>query len=313
MRRLPWIARVYVSAVIALGALAVATTLPDVQFPRPALFVALLALSVISSAMKVDMPVGVGSSCISLSYAVDFTALLLLGPGAAMLIAMASAWAQCTLPDERAESAASDALQHRQPGADGGSVGSRLHLARWHLRAIHHDASAASGCRDDLLSRELGDGGRRLRSCEPARHLPRVARQLSLEHHELRGWRDSRGRRRRGLSTCGALADVARVHSFVPDVSHLSDLSRADRRRAAPGDRMGATAPRKHGSAGAGDSGEGRRRDQSRGAGAGTTRRTWRAPSNCPRRTRTPSRSPRFCTTSASLRFRSTSSRSQAR
>ena len=86
----------YVSAVITLGALAVATTLPDVQFPRPALFVALLALSVISSAMKVDMPVGVGSSCISLSYAVDFTALLLLGPGAAMLIAMASAWAQCS-------------------------------------------------------------------------------------------------------------------------------------------------------------------------------------------------------------------------
>ena len=86
----------YVSAVIALGGLAVAATVPDVQFPRPALFVALLALSVISSAMKVDMPVGVGSSCISLSYAVDFTALLLLGPGAAMLIAMASAWAQCT-------------------------------------------------------------------------------------------------------------------------------------------------------------------------------------------------------------------------
>ena len=66
------------------------------RFPRPALFVALLALSVISSALKVDMPVGVGSSCISLSYIVDFTALLLLGPQPTMLIAMASAWAQCT-------------------------------------------------------------------------------------------------------------------------------------------------------------------------------------------------------------------------
>jgi diguanylate cyclase (GGDEF)-like protein/putative nucleotidyltransferase with HDIG domain len=87
---------VYVSVVIALGAVVVAATLPDVQFTRPGLFVTLLALSVISSAMKVDMPVGVGSSCISLSYAVDFTALLLLGPGPAILIAMASAWAQCS-------------------------------------------------------------------------------------------------------------------------------------------------------------------------------------------------------------------------
>jgi diguanylate cyclase (GGDEF)-like protein/putative nucleotidyltransferase with HDIG domain len=87
---------VYVSVVIALGAVAAAATLPDTQFTRPGLFVTLLALSVVSSAMKIDMPVGVGSSCISLSYAVDFTALLLLGPGPAMLIAMASAWAQCS-------------------------------------------------------------------------------------------------------------------------------------------------------------------------------------------------------------------------
>jgi diguanylate cyclase (GGDEF)-like protein/putative nucleotidyltransferase with HDIG domain len=55
-----------------------------------------MVLSVISSALKVDMPLGVGSSCISLSYAVDFTALLLLGPAPTMLIAMASAWSQCT-------------------------------------------------------------------------------------------------------------------------------------------------------------------------------------------------------------------------
>ena len=41
-----------------------------------------------------------------------------------------------------------------------------------------------------------------------------VARQLSLEHHELRSWRDSRRRRRRGLSTGWALADVAQ-RSFL--------------------------------------------------------------------------------------------------
>ena len=66
------------------------------QFSRPGLFAALLLLSVVTSALKVDMPLGVGSSCISLSYAVDFTALLLLGPAPTMLIAVSSAWSQCT-------------------------------------------------------------------------------------------------------------------------------------------------------------------------------------------------------------------------
>jgi diguanylate cyclase (GGDEF)-like protein/putative nucleotidyltransferase with HDIG domain len=89
-------ARIFVSVVILSSAGLVAASLPLVRFPRPGLFASLLALSVISSALKVDMPVGVGSSCISLSYIVDFTALLLLGPAPTMLIAMASAWCQCT-------------------------------------------------------------------------------------------------------------------------------------------------------------------------------------------------------------------------
>jgi diguanylate cyclase (GGDEF)-like protein/putative nucleotidyltransferase with HDIG domain len=81
---------------IALGAAVMASSLWSVQFSRPGLFAGLLVLSVISSALKVDMPLGVGSSCISLSYAVDFTALLLLGPAPTMLIAISSAWSQCT-------------------------------------------------------------------------------------------------------------------------------------------------------------------------------------------------------------------------
>ena len=57
-----------------------ANALTSLQLPRPGLFAAFLVLSVISSVLKVDMPLGAGSSCISLSYAVDFTALLVLGP-----------------------------------------------------------------------------------------------------------------------------------------------------------------------------------------------------------------------------------------
>jgi diguanylate cyclase (GGDEF)-like protein/putative nucleotidyltransferase with HDIG domain len=96
MMRLPLAARLYVGVMIAVGAAIVASLIPSLQFPYPSLFVSLLALSVVSSALKVDLPVGVGSSCISLSYAVDFTALLLLGPAPTVLIAIASGWTQCT-------------------------------------------------------------------------------------------------------------------------------------------------------------------------------------------------------------------------
>ena len=89
--------QIYVYAVIALGAVVMASALSSLQFPEPGLFAALLVLSVISSALKVDMPLGAGGSCISLSYVVDFTALLLFGPGPAMLIAVTSGWSQCTM------------------------------------------------------------------------------------------------------------------------------------------------------------------------------------------------------------------------
>jgi diguanylate cyclase (GGDEF)-like protein/putative nucleotidyltransferase with HDIG domain len=96
MIRRPVAGRMYVFAMIALGAVLMAGAFSSWQLERPGLFAVLLVLSVVSSALKVDMPLGVGSSCISLSYAVDFTALLLLGPAPTMLIAVASGWSQCT-------------------------------------------------------------------------------------------------------------------------------------------------------------------------------------------------------------------------
>jgi diguanylate cyclase (GGDEF)-like protein/putative nucleotidyltransferase with HDIG domain len=96
MTRSPFAGRLYVIAVIALGTVLMASALSSWELTRPELFAVLLVMSVISSALKVDMPLGVGSSCISLSYAVDFTALLLLGPAPTMLIAVASGWSQST-------------------------------------------------------------------------------------------------------------------------------------------------------------------------------------------------------------------------
>jgi diguanylate cyclase (GGDEF)-like protein/putative nucleotidyltransferase with HDIG domain len=96
MTRRPVAGQIYVLAMIMLGAVLMAGALSSWQLARPGLFAVLLVLSVVSSAMKVDMPLGAGSSCISLSYAVDFTALLLLGPAPTMLIAVASGWSQST-------------------------------------------------------------------------------------------------------------------------------------------------------------------------------------------------------------------------
>jgi diguanylate cyclase (GGDEF)-like protein/putative nucleotidyltransferase with HDIG domain len=96
MTRLPFAARLYVCAIITLGTAVAASALMSIDFPQPGLFAALLIVSVVSSALKVDLPLGAGSSCISLSYAVDFTALLMLGPGPTLLISMVSGWSQCT-------------------------------------------------------------------------------------------------------------------------------------------------------------------------------------------------------------------------
>ena len=49
--RLPLPARVYVCVVIALGVVTLGSVLPLLEFPRPILFVTLLALSVVSSAV----------------------------------------------------------------------------------------------------------------------------------------------------------------------------------------------------------------------------------------------------------------------
>jgi diguanylate cyclase (GGDEF)-like protein/putative nucleotidyltransferase with HDIG domain len=58
--------------------------------------VGLLLLSSLTSAFKVNLPLSKSGSTMSVSYAVDFASLLLIGPHETMLVAMASAWSQCT-------------------------------------------------------------------------------------------------------------------------------------------------------------------------------------------------------------------------
>src|SRR4029450_6326787 len=96
MRSLPLPARIYVGATIVLGALLVVSLGPRSSFANPALFAVLLITSAVTSAFKVSLPLAKSGSTMSVSYAVDFASLLLLGPNETMLVAVTSAWSQCT-------------------------------------------------------------------------------------------------------------------------------------------------------------------------------------------------------------------------
>ncbi len=97
MSELPRPARFYVSAVIAIGLTLMAVHLPDATFAQPVLFLALLVLASMTAALKVQLPLTTSGSTMSVSYAVDFASLLLLGPHETMLVAAGSAFSQCHL------------------------------------------------------------------------------------------------------------------------------------------------------------------------------------------------------------------------
>jgi signal transduction histidine kinase/ActR/RegA family two-component response regulator len=89
--------KLYVGAVIVAGAAAIVASVPR-DVPRPELFLFLLLASCVTSAWKVNLPIPLASgSTLSMSYAADLMALLLLGPGPAVLIASAGVWIQCTV------------------------------------------------------------------------------------------------------------------------------------------------------------------------------------------------------------------------
>ena len=96
-RALPHPARIYVATVIAGGACTGAALFPR-TWPDLRLFAALICCSCITSAWKVRLPIPRGSrATLSVSYAADLMALLLLGPRPAILIAVAGAFTQCRL------------------------------------------------------------------------------------------------------------------------------------------------------------------------------------------------------------------------
>ena len=95
MKDLPFAARLFVGAVLIAGLLLLVLFGPR-SIPNPILFAILLGGSSLASAMKVSLPLATSGSTMSVSYAVDFASLLLLGANETMLVAAVSAWSQCT-------------------------------------------------------------------------------------------------------------------------------------------------------------------------------------------------------------------------
>ena len=91
------LARAYSGAVIGAGAGVLALRLPQVRLDEPFLFLVLLAGSFVISGLKVPLPIARGKATLSMSYFTDFLALVLLGADQGMIIAGASAAAQCLL------------------------------------------------------------------------------------------------------------------------------------------------------------------------------------------------------------------------
>ncbi len=96
MSRLPPAARVFVSAVILAGTALLVGLFPAGSISSWPLFLLLMTLSSLTSIFKVTLPLARSGSTMSVSYAVDFASLLLLGPNETMVVAAVSAWSQCT-------------------------------------------------------------------------------------------------------------------------------------------------------------------------------------------------------------------------
>src|SRR5215475_4184858 len=95
MKDLPVAARWYVVTVCVAGAVVALLNAPH-SLSKPGLFLVLLFCSSVASALKVSLPLATHGSTMSISYAVDFASLLLLGADDTMLVAATSAWSQCT-------------------------------------------------------------------------------------------------------------------------------------------------------------------------------------------------------------------------
>ena len=95
-RDLPLAARVHEAVTVVLAAAVVARSVAFVEFDRPLLLAAFLLVAWVAAALRVSLPLSGSGSSMSLSYAISFAALLVLGVEATVLVAVTSGFIQCT-------------------------------------------------------------------------------------------------------------------------------------------------------------------------------------------------------------------------
>jgi diguanylate cyclase (GGDEF)-like protein/putative nucleotidyltransferase with HDIG domain len=96
-RTLPGVAQTYIAVVVAAGTTSLVGAAMHLRLDHPWLFALLMALALGTSAAKIELPLGREHSNLSFAHAINFWALLALGPAEATCIATVSAWGQCTL------------------------------------------------------------------------------------------------------------------------------------------------------------------------------------------------------------------------
>ena len=88
-------------------------------------------LTVATSSVKIDLPLGRGASNLSLAHTVNFLALFTLGPAPSVCVAAVSAAAQSTLRTNASQSAAPRRFQRREPGLDDVARGVAARVGAW--------------------------------------------------------------------------------------------------------------------------------------------------------------------------------------
>jgi diguanylate cyclase (GGDEF)-like protein/PAS domain S-box-containing protein len=96
----PLAATLFVATIIAAAAVVLVLWGPR-HVSNRLLFAILLAASALASSLRLKVPLGARSSNLSVSYSVDFAALLLIGTELTMVVAGVSAWLQSAIGNDR--------------------------------------------------------------------------------------------------------------------------------------------------------------------------------------------------------------------
>lgn len=90
------VARSYVAAVSTSGGLAIAISAMRTDGHHSIIFAILLCLSLAASIAKINIPVPGSDSSLTVCHVIDYVALIVCGPSAAVLVAAWGGWTQCT-------------------------------------------------------------------------------------------------------------------------------------------------------------------------------------------------------------------------